>query len=161
MRKKIDWLLERVLVFLMAMMVINITWQVISRYVFQSPSNYTEEISSYMMVWMCFLGGSYLFGKKLHPSIDFLVEKFSIERRKMIEYFIDFMLTVFTIFVLLIGGLRLVYVTYILDQRSAATNLPIAIVYGIIPISGIFMLIYIYLKNTERVQQNSSSEPQK
>jgi TRAP-type C4-dicarboxylate transport system permease small subunit len=48
----------------------------------------------------------------------------------------------FALAVLLIGGSRLVYITSKLGQVSTALDLPLAVVYSIVPISGLFIIIY-------------------
>ena len=42
MRKQIDKILEYILIGLMGVMVINVVWQVFSRYVLQDSSSFTE-----------------------------------------------------------------------------------------------------------------------
>jgi len=49
---------------------------------------------------------------------------------------------VFCIFTFIIGGSRLVYITYILEQFSPALQIPLAFVYLVIPISGILIVYY-------------------
>ena len=49
---------------------------------------------------------------------------------------------VFAVVVLLWGGSRLVYITWRLDQRSAAMGLRLGVVYLALPISGLLMLFY-------------------
>ena len=43
---------------------------------------------------------------------------------------------------MVVGGLRLVYITYLLDQYSPALGLPLALVYLVIPISGLLIIYY-------------------
>jgi TRAP-type C4-dicarboxylate transport system permease small subunit len=43
---------------------------------------------------------------------------------------------------MLIGGSNLVYITFILGQKSAALQIPLAYVYGIIPFSGLLVIYY-------------------
>jgi TRAP-type C4-dicarboxylate transport system permease small subunit len=43
---------------------------------------------------------------------------------------------------MVIGGLRLVYITYVLDQHSPALQIPLAAVYFAIPLSGILIIYY-------------------
>jgi TRAP-type C4-dicarboxylate transport system permease small subunit len=43
---------------------------------------------------------------------------------------------------MVVGGGRLVYITYKLEQNSPSLQIPLAIVYAIIPISGLLILFY-------------------
>ena len=45
MRKQIDKGLELLLIGLMALLVVDVLWQVLSRYVLASPSSFTDEVA--------------------------------------------------------------------------------------------------------------------
>ena len=47
MRKIIDKGLELSLIFLMAFLVVDVLWQVLSRYILVSPSSVTDELAGY------------------------------------------------------------------------------------------------------------------
>jgi TRAP-type C4-dicarboxylate transport system permease small subunit len=48
----------------------------------------------------------------------------------------------FALFAMVLGGSNLVYITYILEQKSATLQLPLAYIYTIIPISGLLVIYY-------------------
>jgi len=48
----LDTLLERSVILLMGAIVLTIVWQVISRYIFNSPSEFTDELSRYLLIWV-------------------------------------------------------------------------------------------------------------
>ena len=48
----IDTLLKNFLIGLMVALVAAVSWQVISRYVFASPSSWTEEVARFLMIWI-------------------------------------------------------------------------------------------------------------
>ena len=41
-----------------------------------------------------------------------------------------------------LGGSRLVYITHVLEQYSPALQLPLSVVYIVIPISGLLIIFY-------------------
>ena len=43
---------------LIVVLVLDVSWQVLSRYVASSPSTFTDELARYLMVWMGCLGGA-------------------------------------------------------------------------------------------------------
>lgn len=51
LRKTIDKILGNLLVFLMAVLVLDVLWQVFSRYVLINPSSYTDECAGYLLIW--------------------------------------------------------------------------------------------------------------
>ena len=56
MRKIIDKGLELSLIFLMAFLVVDVLWQVLSRYILVSPSSVTDELAGYLLIWVGLLG---------------------------------------------------------------------------------------------------------
>lgn len=62
-RKKIDKGLEWTLVIFMSILVINVLWQVTSRYIMNSPSSFTDELAGYLLIWVGLLGAAYVAGR--------------------------------------------------------------------------------------------------
>lgn len=75
MRKIIDKSLEAILIFLMAFLVVDVLWQVTSRYVLASPSSVTDELAGYLLIWVGLLGAAYVSGCNEHLSIDLLLQR--------------------------------------------------------------------------------------
>ena len=48
----------------------------------------------------------------------------------------------FSFFVMVVGGLFLVYITLKLEQYSPSLQIPLGLVYTIIPVSGILIIFY-------------------
>jgi hypothetical protein len=59
----------------MAVSVLNVLWQVFTRFVIRHPSSYTEELARYLLVWVGLLGAAYASGHKLHLAIDLFSQK--------------------------------------------------------------------------------------
>lgn len=141
-RNNIDRVVSVMLIVIMGVMVFNVTWQVLSRYVFQSPSSYTDELSRYLLVWLGMLGAAYVAGKNEHLAIDIYPQKLNGVAKRRLMVFIHLVIVAFVLPVMILGGGNLVYITYILQQKSATLGLPLAYVYVIIPISGLLVLFY-------------------
>ena len=127
---------------IMAVMVMNVTWQVFSRYVIQSPSSFTDELSRYLLVWLGMLGAAYVAGQGNHLAIDILPTKLTGEAKRKLLMVINVVIILFVIPVMIMGGTNLVYITFILEQKSATLQLPLAYVYMMIPFSGLLVLFY-------------------
>ena len=149
----IDNFIEKILVILFAMMTLTVTWQVFSRFVLNSPSSYTEELSTYILIWISLLGGVYAFRKKAHIGIDILTNKLSKPFDKFSKYIIHFANILFFSFVFVWGGLNLVMITLQLNQISASLKIKIGYIYFILPISGLLMIYYsiYFLLNDETI----------
>ena len=141
-RDKIDRFLAWTLVVIMSLMVVNVLWQVFSRFVLGDPSSYTEELARYLMIWVGVLGAAYVSGKNKHVAIDYFPTKFSEKNQIKVKVFVKWLIMIFAFFAFVIGGSRLVYITYVLEQLSPALQIPLAFVYLVIPISGVLIVYY-------------------
>lgn len=139
---KLDKFLEYFLAFLMAVMLISVCWQVLSRYALSSPSSFTDELARYLLIWIGLLGGAYASGKGFHLAIDLLPTKLEGKAKYQLQIFINALVAVFVFCTFVLGGLRLVYITYSLGQTSAAMQIPLAYVYIILPVSGLLIVSY-------------------
>ena len=142
MRNKIDSVLGKTLVLIMSVMVINVLWQVFTRYVTGNPSSFTDELARYLMIWIGVLGAAYVSGQNLHVAIDILPLRQSKKTQKKLKVIVTTFIILFVFFAFVIGGSRLVYISYVLGQQSPALQLPLAVVYLIIPISGLLIMYY-------------------
>ncbi|MCM4158186.1 TRAP transporter small permease [Gramella sp. AN32] len=142
MKKSLDKMLGSFLVFLLGVMVLAVLWQVFSRYVMQSPSSITEELARYLLIWIGILGAAYAAGQQDHLAINLLEEKLNKQNRKRLKIGIDLLIIFFCVTVLVIGGGNLVYVNYDLGQTSAALEIPLYIVYTVVPLSGLLVIVY-------------------
>ena len=77
MRKQIDKGLELLLIGLMALLVVDVLWQVLSRYVLASPSSFTDEVAGFLLIWVGLMGAAYVSGREEHLAIDLLLRQAS------------------------------------------------------------------------------------
>ena len=138
----VDRLVESFLIAILGIMVVNVLWQVFTRFFTNSPSSFTDELARYLMIWLGILGAAYVAGKNEHVAIDFFSKKFSEKMQKLISRFISISVLGFAFFGMLIGGCHLVYITTKLEQYSPSLNIPLAVIYSIVPISGILIIFY-------------------
>ena len=141
-RKKLDTLLGHTLVLIMAVMVVNVLWQVFSRYVLDIPSSFTDELARFLMIWIGILGAAYVAGRNGHVAINVLARRASTNNQKRLKQVVRVAIVLFCLFAMVIGGLRLVHITYVLEQYSPALGLPLSFVYLVIPVSGVLIIYY-------------------
>ncbi len=134
--------LEVVMVFLMSVLVIDVLWQVFSRYLLSSPSSFTDELAGFLLIWVGVLGAAYVAGKREHLAIDILLQRSPPARQKRLQYLIHTLVFLFALFVMVIGGIILMYTRFVLQVKSAALQLPLGYVYIILPISGLIIMFY-------------------
>ncbi len=141
-RKKVDRILGIILATIMGIMVVNVLWQVFTRFVMGTPSSFTDELARYLMIWVGVLGAAYISGRRMHVAIDLLPAKLNKEGQVKLKTFINGIIILFCFFALVGGGSRLVYITFVLEQYSPALQIPLALVYVVIPISGLLIIYY-------------------
>lgn len=142
MRATIDRILGYVLATIMGIMVLNVLWQVFSRYVAGHPSSFTDELARYLMIWVGVLGAAYVSGRSMHVAIDVLPARSGEKTQRKLKALVYVLIILFALFAMVIGGSRLVYISYVLGQKSPALQIPLAFVYTVIPISGLLIVYY-------------------
>jgi TRAP-type C4-dicarboxylate transport system permease small subunit len=142
LRRTLDHLLGSVICVLMAAMVLNVLWQVFTRFVLRQPSSFTEELARYMMIWVGLLGSAYAAGKKSHLALDLITARLQGVRKRASEIFIHSAVLLFALAVLVAGGGRLVYIQLSLGQQSAALQVKLGYVYLAVPLAGVFIVFY-------------------
>ena len=142
LRKRVDKILELFLVVIMSALVLDVVWQVASRYIFANPSSFTDELAVFLLIWVGLAGAAYVKGKNEHLAIDILPDKLPPKRKNRLMVFINFLIIIFSITIMIVGGAWLAFTRFKMGQVSSALELPLGYVYMIVPISGILMVYY-------------------
>ena len=140
LKNGLNKIIEIFCIVLIAFMTILVTWQVITRYVFNNPSAVTEQLCQYLFIWLVLFGSAYIFGKREHMQITFIKEKLPNKLGKICDLLQETIIFIFTLGVLVIGGYLSVVKQMV--QFDAALQIPIGVVYAAIPLSGVFILFY-------------------
>jgi len=156
-RKILDKMLERAVIILMGALVLDVLWQVASRYLLQKPSSFTDELAGFLLIWVGLLGAAWAAGMKHHLAIDLLYQKLSPQRRRYLDIVINLMVMLFALSVMVVGGIWLVYTRFYLGQISAAMQIPIGYVYMVVPLSG-FLIMYFNLYEIVRLIKNPNAD---
>jgi TRAP-type C4-dicarboxylate transport system permease small subunit len=142
MKKALDHSLEILLTIVMTILVLDVVWQVVTRFVIGKPSTWTEELATYLMIWVAMLGASVALYRGAHLGIDYFVGKFSARVRLYTEVFVFVLIGAFSLSVMLVGGIGLVKDFLELGQPSPAMGVEMGYVYLALPISGFFLTLY-------------------
>ncbi len=140
--KWIDIILRQFLIILMALLVLTVSWQVFTRFILRDPSSYTEELARFLLIWIGLLGAAYALRTKAHLGIDILLQRSQGTQRKAVEVVVYGFIILFSFFIMILGGYRLVSITLQLNQVSAAMDIKMGYIYLVLPISGILMIFY-------------------
>lgn len=139
MRTTITKYLSVLLIFLMALMTLDVLWGVFTRFVFEDQASWTEELARFLLIWIGILGAAYASTKKMHPAIELLKPRLAISGQRKLDIVVASLILLFALMVMVIGGGRLLYISFILGQASPAMGIPMYFVYAIIPLSGLLI----------------------
>jgi len=142
MRAKIDSILEKLVLIILVIMLLSVVWQVFSRFILRAPSTITDEISSFSLIWVGLLGAAYAAGKNLHLAIDLIPEDIVKKRQSLFNGIVFISIAFFSFTVMIIGGFRLVQLSFQFGQTSATLEIPLGFIYMVVPISGILICYY-------------------
>lgn len=139
-RKGMNLVVSTICIVLFAVMVIVGTYQIITRFVFNSPSTVSEELLTYTFAWMAIFSSAYVFGKRDHMRMTFVADKLPKEQRKILEIVIELLIIAFAVIVLIYGGFTIMGLT--MTQKTASLGVMMGVVYAVVPICGILIAIY-------------------
>ena len=76
--KSLQWLL----IVAMTLLVFDVVWGVLTRYVGGEQASWTEELARFLLVWVALLGSAVAFETKSHLGVDYFVGKFDVGVQK-------------------------------------------------------------------------------
>lgn len=139
---KVNKILEIILISIFALLVLDVLFQVFSRYIIGKSFTWTEEFARFSLIWMTVLGAAYLNAKKEHLSMDFVYEKLSPSNKRKASILIEILVFLFALIIMVIGGGNLVYTTLHLEQLSGTLRIPLGYIYAIMPFSGFIIMCF-------------------
>lgn len=122
------------------LMVVLTCWQVLTRYVLQNPSSWSEELVSYLFAWMALLGASLVVGERGHMNIPLLVDKVNPGMKKVLCIFAEVIALLFSAIILVYGGVQITSLA--MGQMTSSLGVAIGVFYVVLPISGVLNCIY-------------------
>ena len=152
-RKGINLVLSFASALIFAAMVIIGTYQIVTRFVFNSPSTVSEELLTYSFTWMALLATAYVFGKRDHMRMGFLADKFSDKAQKALSIAAEVLIMLLAGAVMVYGGVTIVQLT--MTQTTASLGIPMGVVYIILPVSGILIVFYSILNIVQYKQSEN------
>ena len=135
-------LLEVSVIVIMGILVIDVIWQVFTRFVLNNPSSWTEELAIMLLIWVSLLGASVGFQRFSHLGVDYFVKKLPARKRTINDFMVHLLVAFFAGYIMVYGGYRIVSMTLLFEQRSAALGIKMGYVYLALPISGLFIVLF-------------------
>lgn len=125
------------LIVLMTILVIAVFCQIVFRF-FDRSLPWTEELSRYAMIWMTFLGAAYAVSTRAHIGMELFVERAQGVTKQILIVLAATISGLFFV-MMIVKGYELSM--RVMDQSTAVLQIPMGIVYLIMPISGAVLLI--------------------
>jgi len=142
---------------LLAMTVI-VFYDVVMRYIFNSPTIWALEMSEYMLVFLAFIGAAEMQRQKANIKMDYLYVKFPPGMRRSVDLFTSLLMLLFS-FLLLRASFKLTLTAY--KYGSASNSLletPLYIPYSIVFIGMFLLLLQSIVDIVESVRQITNSD---
>lgn len=125
---------------LIAVMSVLSVWQVIARYILNTPSTVSEEVIRMLLIWFALTSAAYVFGQQKHIAIVFIKEKLSPKAQLALHRLSNVILLLVAVVLMIWGGIQVINLT--LSQTAPSTGISMAWMYGALPISGLFIVFY-------------------
>lgn len=132
-----DKMLEVLLGIMGALIFLSAIAQVFFRYAVGDSLLWSEELGRYLFVWLVFLGAAHAVSTKGHLVINIIIQYLPGTGQRVVESIAQILMMLFFGF-LAIQGFRLSAIAW--NQLSPAVEIPMGIVYLVIPISALLML---------------------
>jgi TRAP-type C4-dicarboxylate transport system permease small subunit len=139
---RINWVVERVIALLMALLVADVWLGVVARYVLRVQIPWTEELARYLMIWAALLAISSGIARREHIGFRLLLEKFPAALQKTLLIAFDVAAFAFFAF-LFIYGIGMTGTGA--KQFAMIFGMSMAIPYASVPVSSLLACIQIIL----------------
>ena len=124
-------LVDLLSVTLLAAMIALIFVQILGRYVFNYSIAWSEELATFVQVWLVMLGSGIAMRKGQHVGIDILIVRCPIPFQRFVKLS-SLILIVWFLAVVVMGSISMITIGFIL--KSPALQIPMAIPYLALPI---------------------------
>lgn len=129
----------------MAIMAFAVTYEVILRYFFSSPTIWSNEVSRFCTVYAFFMGLAYTLRDKSHINVEIVTKLLSAKRKAFFEIITN-SIGVILALLFVVEGWKLFYEAYEFSFRSMEVlRTPMVIPYFCIPWGGFWLAVqYLY-----------------
>jgi len=140
MQKKFEKCFEYLSASFFLIMTVLVIYQVLMRKVFNASPSWTEELARYATIWSTLIIVPVLILQKGHIMLDYFLGLMPPKLRKVIEIFTG-LIAIVLMAAFLYGGIGMIQTSISVTQVSPGAQMPMWIVYLILPFSGILMLV--------------------
>ena len=140
LRKVLDTILNTLAGGTLAAMTILTTYQVITRYIFNAPSTWSEELVGFLFGCATMFGAAVVTGERGHMNIPIVVDMMKPGAKKALLLFGEVVALIFSAVILVFGGFQVSALA--MGQMTSSLGVPVGTFYWSMPICGVLMCIY-------------------
>lgn len=139
LEKWLDLAMRTLMSFVMLVLIVFGFWQIFSRWILNNPSTFTDELLRYVLVWAGMIGAGYAFFKDSHVKLTLLTTRLKGKALTIVNIIDEIIVLAFVAYVYIYGGIQLVI--HNTDQLTAVLRLSMGLIYGCLPVAGIFVIL--------------------
>jgi len=144
--------LSAVLAGLLILIVCGVTFfEVVSRYVFNTPTTWSIDISVYGVFWATFLGGAYTLREGGHVAVDVVVRKLGGGFRNSIAVLVFFCVAAFCTIVAWRGWVACIDAYEFGEVTMSVLRFPLYVPMAAVPVGGTLMALQALLMAAARL----------
>lgn len=151
---------EYVCMFLLTLMVLLITAQIFSRFLFNFSLDWSEELARFVFIWLIYISVSLAAKHHRHIRVEALVNALPPTLGKIIDMLANVVWLAFNGY-MIFHGVDLVSQILSTSQQSAATGLNMGYIYAIVPFAFFIMSVRILQNIFKAFPKFFSNEPLK
>lgn len=140
-KQAVIWLLEQAVIVAVAILVLDVLWGVFTRFLLDSPSRWTEEVATFLLIWVSLLGAAVAFDRQEHLGVDYFVKKLDPTAQLILRIVVQLVVFAFAAAAMVYGGYVLVSETLQSEQLTPALEIKMGYVYLAVPVSGLFIML--------------------
>lgn len=160
--KGLDLAMRTMMSCVMLVLVIFGTYQIFTRWILNDPSTFTEELLRYLLIWAGMIGAAYCFFRDQHIKLTLVTSKLHGLPLTIINVFGEVIVVIFVVYVYIWGGGQMAIKNA--SQLTAVLRLPMSLIYGCLPVSGIMVIlskILRYISLYTNMKANKAKEENK
>lgn len=143
-----------ILVVLMGSITLIMTAQVFMRFVFQSPLTWSQELTLFLLIYVCYIGASVVYYRNEHISVEYFVEKLPAAHQRWAAVLVN---SIIAVTLLVILPYAFIIIEKQMDHVIAGV-LPISKSYWVLPLAIGF--VSMVLKSAEKILAAINGEVQ-
>jgi TRAP-type C4-dicarboxylate transport system permease small subunit len=141
---------KSIIVALFVILVSVVFFQVVSRYVFNRPPAWTEELARYCQVWIILLTAPICIRKGSHLAVDYFSHMLSPTARFRMDILISLLILLY-VTVVTVFGVRLMMVGRF--QISPALGINMSVIYAVLPLAGSLMILETVIRTLNMIKE--------